>query len=690
MYFMKLKFYRVAYIALVSAATSLHAQTNTFPSTGAAGIGTLTPNVSSLLEINSTTKGLLICRMTKTQRDAIVSPAIGLLIYQTNSTPGFYYYSGTAWTAVTPKSKGWALTGNANTDSSINFLGTTDAHPLVFRVNNTRAGWIDADNLKANTGFGYLTLSLNASGSQNTAMGYESLYANNQGFGNSAFGYFALHSNVSGLSNTATGVLTLNSNYGGKNNTANGYEALAWNQGDDNTAVGNLALAYNTSGHSNVAVGTNALLNNTVQSNLVAIGDSALYNNGVGAGGSSEGTINTAVGSKALFKNQTGYGSTATGSAALYSNTSGRYNSGYGFATLYSNDSGFANAGFGVSALYSNTEGSYNSAMGANALYLNTSGSYNSADGHAALSTNVTGSANTGIGYYADVESDALNNATAIGYLATVDASNKVRIGNTSVSSIGGQVGWTTFSDGRFKQNIKQDVQGLAFINSLNPITYTVDVNSLNAYYDKGKKRGGINGKLDAEMKNATDKASRIIYNGFIAQDVEKAADKLNYHFSGVDKPQNADGLYGLRYSDFVVPLVKAVQELSNSNDSLKSEIGSLKSEMEELKAMIVSNQSAVNGQQSTAISPASLQQNIPNPFTNTTIISYTLPQSRNSGTAQIVITDKSGKTLKAINVSGNKGNVKVDASTLASGAYQYSLIIDGRLVDTRQMVLAK
>ena len=35
--------------------------------------------------------------MTKTQRDAIATPAIGLLIYQTNSTPGFYYYDGTAW-----------------------------------------------------------------------------------------------------------------------------------------------------------------------------------------------------------------------------------------------------------------------------------------------------------------------------------------------------------------------------------------------------------------------------------------------------------------------------------------------------------------------------------------------------------------------------------------------------------------
>src|SRR3954447_6796791 len=73
---------------------------NTFPSSGSAGIGTTTPNASSLLELKSTNKGLLISRMTKAQRDAITSPVTGLMIYQTNSTPGFYYFSGTSWTAV--------------------------------------------------------------------------------------------------------------------------------------------------------------------------------------------------------------------------------------------------------------------------------------------------------------------------------------------------------------------------------------------------------------------------------------------------------------------------------------------------------------------------------------------------------------------------------------------------------------
>ena len=64
------------------------------------GINTNTPDASSALEIESTTAGILIPRMTETQRDAIVSPASGLMIYQTNQEFGFYFYNGTLWTKI--------------------------------------------------------------------------------------------------------------------------------------------------------------------------------------------------------------------------------------------------------------------------------------------------------------------------------------------------------------------------------------------------------------------------------------------------------------------------------------------------------------------------------------------------------------------------------------------------------------
>jgi hypothetical protein len=64
------------------------------------GIGTTSPNSSAQLDVASTTKGLLAPRMTFVQRNAIASPATGLLIYQTDFTSGFYYYNGTVWTLL--------------------------------------------------------------------------------------------------------------------------------------------------------------------------------------------------------------------------------------------------------------------------------------------------------------------------------------------------------------------------------------------------------------------------------------------------------------------------------------------------------------------------------------------------------------------------------------------------------------
>jgi len=125
---------RVLRIAVGAAAllvSSVWAQQNV-------GIGTNTPHPTALLELYSTSKGLLIPRMTQAERDAISSPATGLLIYQTDNTPGFYYWNGTAWIPLLGSSSGsglfWSLTGNSITGTE--FLGTTNAQPLVIRVGN--------------------------------------------------------------------------------------------------------------------------------------------------------------------------------------------------------------------------------------------------------------------------------------------------------------------------------------------------------------------------------------------------------------------------------------------------------------------------------------------------------------------------------------------------------------------------
>src|SRR5437773_1228996 len=92
---------------------------------------------SAMLDIKTTSKGLLIPRMSSSQRTAISSPATGLMVFDTD-TNTFWYFNGTAWTNLS--GAGWFLTGNAGTNAANNFLGTTDNQPVRIRLNKQCAG----------------------------------------------------------------------------------------------------------------------------------------------------------------------------------------------------------------------------------------------------------------------------------------------------------------------------------------------------------------------------------------------------------------------------------------------------------------------------------------------------------------------------------------------------------------------
>jgi trimeric autotransporter adhesin len=469
-------------------------------------------------------------------------------------------------------------------------------------------------------------------GLYNTAIGYYSMYSNTTGYYNTSNGYFALFANTTGYYNTANGAYALNSNTSGDYNTAAGYISMLNNTtGIDNSSYGAYSLSYNTTGFNNTAIGRDALYNNTIGNNNVAVGLDALYYNKTGV-------QNTAVGNFALNYNNENY-NTAIGYYALRGTTASEYNTAVGYNAGDSYDNGYNNV-----------------FVGAN--------------------TDVNGA-----GYY---------NVIAIGQGTVCTDVNQARFGNSSTASIGGWANWTNVSDGRVKKNIKQNVPGLAFINKLQPITYNLDLDAADKIIQHVRKdsTGKIIPLSQKEIEARVAK-EKILYTGFVAQDVEKAAKNLNYDFSGVDAAKNDKSLYGLRYSDFVVPLVKAVQELSKMNNAKDSEINNLETRLSKLEAMMNVNQSTVNSQQSAVISSAALQQNIPNPFTNSTSISYSLPSSYSS--AKIIITDNKGIVLKQINLTAKgKGNISVDAATLSSGAYQYTLYVDGKMIDTKQMISSK
>jgi len=231
------------------------------------------------------------------------------------------------------------------------------------------------------------------------------------------------------------------------------------------------------------------------------------------------------------------------------------------------------NSAYGLQALSSNTEGNLNTAIGYQAMDGNTTGTDNVGVGYQALHSNTSGNFNTAIGrtaYY----TGTYTNSTALGYSANITASNQIRLGNSSVSSIGGFANWTNVSDKRLKTNVSENVPGLDFINQLKPVTYNLDVRKLNSFL--GVKERPQDAKSILRKQNE-------IQTGFLAQDVEKAAKEVGYDFSGVDKPKNQNDYYGLRYAEFVVPLVKAVQEQQKIIESQQKEIDELKELIQKL-----------------------------------------------------------------------------------------------------------
>ena len=566
--------------------------------------------------------------------------------------PGFFGGSGNTSTGYQAM---YSLTSGSNNTAD----GLDALYDITTGNDNIAVGasslW-NATTGHDNIGIGYMTGA--GTGNENIAMGYEALTNNSSGVDNVALGAAALCNNYTGSYNVAVGIAAAGVDGGGSQNTAVGSSAMAIYQGQGNTCVGYNAVGSLYSANGLTVVGCNALQNGTYENYSVALGYNALNNSG----------------------STTGY-NTATGSYAMYTNTTG-----------------YENEANGVSASYYNTTGYYNTANGSYAMLDNTTGYYNLADGAYALYQNTTGYYNTGVGAFANVTSAALSNATAIGFGANVFSSNQVVVGNTSVTSIGGYANWTNFSDGRYKKNIQQNVPGLAFINKLTPITYTLDIDGIETKLHQNDKAPSIKGLPsqpnylnDPVVKQAMQEKSAITYTGFVAQDVEKAADSVGFTFSGVDKPKDINqSFYGLRYGDFVVPLVKAVQELSagsNSKDSainvLQGKYDSLQTQVNELRAMLLARNSS-------AMSGASLDQNAPNPFTGSTVIGYSLPKGVSS--AQMQITDVSGNVLALIPLSGGGGKSTLTASLSgrAAGTYMYSVIVNGKLVSTRQMIAVR
>lgn len=535
-------------------------------------------------------------------------------------------------------------------------------------------GRLDVDDTRANAFVGREVGTLNTHGFYNTAVGHQSFYKNKYGQYNAALGYKALYSNFTGYYNTAIGNAALYYNVVGSGNTAVGTYALAYNESGDNTAMGYQASYNNKSGNSNTALGTAALYSNESGSYNTAVGYRAMY-------ASTEDGYNTAVGAYALSDNTTGYNNTALGYMSLTQNVNGNFNIGLGHLSLRHNTSGSANIGIGRSALVDNLTGWNNIAIGDFTLSENTQGSGNTFIGNNCGLGITSGQDNTAVGNSA-YNAGNYSNSGAFGAGAYITASNQYRLGNAYVTTIGGAVSWSNLSDKRFKKQIRSDVPGLDFIRKLEPVTYQLDRDAIAAWQ-------GINKEDGPQKKGAGAKTPR--QTGFLAQDVEAVAREIGYEFSGVDAPKSEGDRYGLRYAEFVVPLVKAVQELEAENETLKAQQVSLMEEMAELKTLVQRLQQQSEDDQPsetrTSLSIARLDQNHPNPFSTATRIRYFIPETVK--VAGLKITSVSGAVIKEMEINTRgEGVLKLDTQMLSAGQYYYLLVLDGQILASKKMVL--
>jgi hypothetical protein len=185
---------------------------------------------------------------------------------------------------------------------------------------------------------------------------------------------------------------------------------------------------------------------------------------------------------------------------------------------------------------------------------------------------------------------------------------------------------------------------------------------------------------------------------GFIAQEVEQ---ELPHLVRNLD-----NGKKGLNYDAIIPILTKAVQEQQSLITHRDSMLLAMHTRLSELENRLNNCAPCNNGNNTRTISPSTqiesetittkeiklsnhaivLMQNSPNPFKEKTTISYTIPEK--SGYAQIIFNDNLGRIIKTVDIeTTGKGELIVYAEDLSNGTYTYSLVIDGKTIDTKKML---
>jgi hypothetical protein len=593
----------------------------------------------------------------------------------------------------TSMAQDWLLNGNAGTNGGINYLGTTDLHPLVFRTDAQERMRIDSTN-------GFV-------GIGTTAPKYKL----------SVNGTATLAHRTIALNDTPVIYLSNQSQFLGSIAFGNGLRNQIFIPSNPN------AICCNT------AVGIDASVNAQYSWNT------------------------TAVGYKALQLVTSGANSTAVGAWALSKATNAE-NSAFGSGALRETTTGSVNTALGTATLYNNTSGAGNVAVGHQSMLNNISGYWNIAIGNQAMQTNVSGTWNTVLGTSANTLSNNLTNAAAFGSRALIGKSNAISLGDTTKPTLVG-IG-TAYPDYQLDVRAAANPARLRGLQAGSLSDYVVTATSDGVLRQiPASSIGG--GTVNADQGLTTDGSNTVFLGddcskggGKFKKDREINMDNLNLYFNSSDIGKlymgiagdcrkldtrleiSAKGLpyindydvsrpspSGLRFTDLtakdtpVKPKYKGVlsldddgdviwveapccdagsgsaaasevEELKNTVKDMKAEIAELKSMLYELKGLGSETNWKVDG------ATNKLFQNVPNPSDKTTRIEYIL--NKDCTDAYITLYDMNGKSIDriAVKATAGKSSVQVGLEKLTAGSYSYVLFVNGVKQDAKIMQVVR
>jgi hypothetical protein len=241
-------------------------------------------------------------------------------------------------------------------------------------------------------------------------------------------------------------------------------------------------------------------------------------------------------------------------------------------------------------------------------------------------------------------------------------------------------------SDQNLKKNIEDFGDAMNIINRLRPRNYEFrkDGKFSKLNLPQGKHYGLISQELQTVLPNLISDVETEVGSApaETIKPTEENGKASAITLQGENKETGTKEMIDIKavnYIELIPIIIKALQELDQENTQLKSEL-------EELKQLV--NQ-YIKPTVAGSLSKATLGQNHPNPFTKSTVISLAIPAESTS--AKIVITQTgSGKLIKTLPVSIGASQLTFDAASLAAGTYAYTLYVDGKKVDTKQMVITR